>query len=296
MIDIDPDDLPPIYPVWTGPGEIDVQSLSDCIVFEMLSMDYPDVSERDIAYFVRDGEDDHQITDELLYDELKFAASELLDLTDEALNNQYKHKCFSAGRSAIHALDGDTEGWIFTQPKAKADFTFWSRMTYWNVEEVVALSLGRDPRLVNEESIKQIYRWETLPFPNEYLKRKDLIGRAFEFEDLPERFRPKAFVEWARKIDLEIPKELEEELEQLEMPSSPLWDQFDEESETYPPELHVAVRAWRAVHHQTDSVETPKERIRNWVRKYFSDLSKESVERIAVVCNWDRRGGRKKKE
>ena len=49
MIDIDPDDLPPIYPVWTGAGEIDVQSLSDCIVFKMLSMDYPDVSERDIA-------------------------------------------------------------------------------------------------------------------------------------------------------------------------------------------------------------------------------------------------------
>ena len=115
-------------------------------------------------------------------------------------------------------------------------------------------------------------------------------------EDLPEKIRPADFVEWARKIDLEIPTNLEEQLEQLEIGGSASWDHFDEESETYPRELHVAVRAWRAVHHQTDTTTTPKERIRNWVRKYFPDLSNEAVERIAMVCNWDRRGGRKRKE
>ena len=297
--DFDPKELPPISPVWEAPGEVDPQSLINCMVFEILSMDYPSASKWDIAFFILDEDElhGHQLTDEFLYEGLlPYDAGELQSLSDVSLNNLYKHKCFSADRSAPYALDGETDGWIFDSPKAKADFSFWARMAYWHVAETIALSLGKDPRLVNEKSIEQIYMWETLPFPNEFLKRKELINRAFEFKDLPEKLRPEEFVEWAGKIDLEIPTNLEEQLEQLEIGGSAPWDHFDEESETYPQELHVAVRAWRAVHHQTDTTTTPKELVREWVTKWFPKLSKAAVERIAVVCNWDQRGGRKRKE
>ena len=220
--EFDEKEAPPIYPLWTAYGVVDPRSLKNCMVFEMLSMDYPRVSEWDIAFFIlpEDELHGHELTDESLSEELlPYEAEELLSLSDESLNNVYKHKCFSAGHSAPYALDGETDGWIFDSPKAKADFSFWARMAYWHVAETIALSLGKDPRLVNEKSIEQIYMWETLPFPNEFMKHKDLINRAVEMEDLPEKIRPEEFVEWATKINLDIAVELTNPIEDPEDPN-----------------------------------------------------------------------------
>ena len=207
-IDHDLDDLPPIVPHWTGPGEVDPDSLIDCMVFAILKMKFPELPDRDIAFFVRDGEEDHQLDDEGLIWEVGYEAEDLRGLTSDRLTDIYKHMCFSAGRSAPHALDGDTEGWIFDQPEADADFPFWMNMAYWNLQEAVALSLGKDPRLVNEKALRKIYLFDTLAFPKKYMKWGKWIRRAQQSGDLPKKIRPAEFSTWAAENNLEIPTEL----------------------------------------------------------------------------------------
>ena len=64
---------------------------------------------------------------------------------------------------------------------------------------------------------------------------------------------------------------------------------FDKTSQTYPPELEIALRAWQAVS-TTQSKAKPKARIRAWLDSN-TDLSNEAKERIATVANWDKTGG-----
>jgi hypothetical protein len=168
-------------------------------------------------------------------------------------------------------------------------------MEFWSKEEAVALILGKEPNRVNQINLEE-YSTRNSPFIQEFKRLTQLIDRAVEGKRLPERPTPRESTEWARALNFEVPAKLDEELEQLELPSTPGWDTFDEGNETYPRELHIAVRAWRATQHQASSTGTPKEQIRAWVREYFPDLSKEAVERIAVVCNWDKRGGRRGEE
>ena len=69
---------------------------------------------------------------------------------------------------------------------------------------------------------------------------------------------------------------------------------FDDESETYPKELDIAVQAWRAVAvNEQGGTGTPKARIKTWLNKHYPDLPDSAIERVAVVCNWDKAGGNK---
>jgi len=81
-------------------------------------------------------------------------------------------------------------------------------MAYWSAEEAVALILGKDPKRVNLINLDE-YSTTVSPFIQKYKNLKELIDRTVEMEDLPERATPRQFVEWARKIDLEIPDELQ---------------------------------------------------------------------------------------
>lgn len=65
---------------------------------------------------------------------------------------------------------------------------------------------------------------------------------------------------------------------------------FDKASETYPPELDIALRAWRKVS-ATEGKGKPKARIKAWLDTNEKNLSGEAKERIAIVANWDKTGG-----
>jgi hypothetical protein len=71
-----------------------------------------------------------------------------------------------------------------------------------------------------------------------------------------------------------------------------LW-QFDESAESYPSELDVAMQAWRAVSNQRNSTVTVKQQIVAWLSKNYPKVSEEARERIATMCNWEKRGGRR---
>jgi hypothetical protein len=67
---------------------------------------------------------------------------------------------------------------------------------------------------------------------------------------------------------------------------------FDEDSDTYPKELDIAFTAWRAASQKPEPDRSPKNQILDWLEKHNKDLSREAKDRIATVCNWNRKGGK----
>jgi hypothetical protein len=65
---------------------------------------------------------------------------------------------------------------------------------------------------------------------------------------------------------------------------------FDENSDTYPMELDIAIKAWQAVSIIENNAK-PKARIKKWLDANANNLSDEAKDRICVVANWNKRGG-----
>lgn len=77
------------------------------------------------------------------------------------------------------------------------------------------------------------------------------------------------------------------------------WEGFDPDSATYPTELDIAMQVWRAVTNRPHADLTAKAQIENWLNQNYPDrktLSQEARERIAVICNWEKAGGRRRRE
>jgi hypothetical protein len=87
----------------------------------------------------------------------------------------------------------------------RADFGHWSKAAYWTVEEGIALSYGRNPRIVN---------WAFLsansehPFAQNYADRLDLGLRAKAVGQLRDVNDPAAFISWTKRVAFEFPPEL----------------------------------------------------------------------------------------
>ena len=71
--------------------------------------------------------------------------------------------------------------------------------------------------------------------------------------------------------------------------SKKLEAKFDVKSNTYPPELDIALKAWRAIA-PSEGKGKPKARLRQWLDAN-TKLSNEAKERISIVANWDKTGG-----
>ena len=125
---------------------------------------------------------------------------------------------------ALHQLAGRSEAAqqeasaFFNEPRANAPYSYYRGHAYWNPEEAVALSLGKDPRVVNRESLqpstaanyfgKKIDPTSPSPFREEFARRLELTRRAIEVGRFAEKIEPSAFVQWAQAIDLSLPDEL----------------------------------------------------------------------------------------
>ena len=65
---------------------------------------------------------------------------------------------------------------------------------------------------------------------------------------------------------------------------------FDADAEDYPKLLHIAVRAWD--HARKGSNGTAKQRITSFLEDRYPELSVAEKDAIAVIGNWQKRGGR----
>lgn len=101
----------------------------------------------------------------------------------------------------------------------------------------------------------------------------------------------KRVIEMAKQL-IEQQTVLRERIDELE---TRVWNGVDTSGESYSQELDIAVQAWRAVSNSRDFSMTVKEQIIDWIQPRFK-LSTEAIQRIAVVCNWEKEGGRRKRE
>ena len=95
---------------------------------------------------------------------------------------------------------------------ADADFEWWTKCPYWTLDEAVALLFGKNPKIVNWESVnKADVRF--VPFVAEYKKITELAERCKNFGELSDQTPPSIFVAWSKKMKLEVPSELIEHFE-----------------------------------------------------------------------------------
>lgn len=119
-----------------------------------------------------------------------------------------------------------------------------------------------------------------------------------EEDEVDKFYAPAYFIEWADSkgiqpdwLDWAIDKGFykQKSASELAAQSSTL-PTFDKTSPNYSPELDWALQAWQAIS-TTKGKGKPKERTRAWLKDNAPNLSKDAIERIATVVNWDKTGG-----
>ena len=109
-------------------------------------------------------------------------------------------------------------GWFFDQPDAQADFEYWSKAEYWTPDEAVAISFGKNPKVVTREALKNYLG--KAQFADNYFLRCDLLDRAIQSDRLPKEIPPADFLAWAHQRSIPIPRELTDYLSAIEAASS----------------------------------------------------------------------------
>lgn len=97
---------------------------------------------------------------------------------------------------------------FFNQPSADADLSYWLDLEVWTAEQAAALSMGKEPSVVNEQSMTGPLRSSKVRFA--YRNRSDAILSALQAGKLQTPIEPRAFISWALQKRWTIPIELQE--------------------------------------------------------------------------------------
>ncbi|MBM2295112.1 hypothetical protein JQX09_24695 [Sulfitobacter pseudonitzschiae] len=100
--------------------------------------------------------------------------------------------------------------YFFHNARADAQFDHWNKMPLWECEEAAALSLGKDPKVVNAANLRKRLgiRFASSEFVKEYRSRVEIIERASHAGILENPINAQTFVSWARRTWADIPVEL----------------------------------------------------------------------------------------
>jgi len=112
------------------------------------------------------------------------------------------------------------ESYFFNQPDAQADFDYWARLSSWKVEEAVALSFGKNPKVVTFKKITQDdVKHSSLS--HEYVCIHDIVIRAVDDGVLNKKLKPSVFLAWAKGLKISVPDGLIEAVNKFNKPSPP---------------------------------------------------------------------------
>lgn len=100
---------------------------------------------------------------------------------------------------------------FFNRATAQADFSHWSKTAYWTLEEAVALSFGKSPRIVNWKTIET--HVGVSPFVVSYRNLRDLAFRAKHMGQLYDPVVPGFYLAWALRMGVQIDPRLIEGVE-----------------------------------------------------------------------------------
>ncbi len=137
----------------------------------------------------------------------------LSGLDPAELEKSYKAALLQDAQQAkLRAIEEEKQR-FYNLPNAQADFNHWAKAAYWTLDEAIALSLYKDPKIVNWKNIEPIK--SKSEFTKSYAKRIDLIIRLPNAKGTQSLVSPMEFVNWAKKIELAIPEKLISEVERI---------------------------------------------------------------------------------
>lgn len=141
----------------------------------------------------------------------------LRQLAPEALEAIYRreHSRFEEESARVDAaraelVTREEQSRFFHQAYANADFEHWGKLSYWTLDEAVALSLGKAPEVVNWDLVKDLVSKST--FAHKYSRIRELVLRAKHLGRLHDPVLPSAFLEWAKQLDVPYPAPIEEQV------------------------------------------------------------------------------------
>jgi hypothetical protein len=191
----------------------------------------------------------------------------------------------------------------------KPRWDYWRQMLQVNVWEGVALSCNVDPRQKDDgtslESFRRALRYvrEAQETIEQFERRceiaeSNIAGDLLETTDfvssrIHRRVKLSVLASWATSLKWPVEPEFAELASDV-----PVREEFafDPSSNTYPHELDIAFTAWWATSRFPKAGISPKQQIREWLDANYKTekLSNEAKERISIVCNWRREGGKPK--
>ena len=101
----------------------------------------------------------------------------------------------------------------FNHPWATLDVDYWSKISFWTLEEAVAVSLNKDPRKVKWDGLKPLTN--VSDFAAKFEAKLILVERAKEMGQLWVKTTPSVFLAWAERTRFEMPEELIESAKSL---------------------------------------------------------------------------------
>jgi len=175
--------------------EIKIQSFEDFIKLKSLSIE--ELNEQT----------DHEL--KRIYVEIK--------MSDQEFNKQYKENIEKKR--------------FFNKQYCDADFSYWAKQAYWKIDEAITLILGKDPRKVTWEKVKQ-YLPES-PFANKFNEIRELARRYINYNQLYDSVYPGIFLAWAQRMQISIPNELQKAVNDIGIQVADWKSYYDKSIENY---------------------------------------------------------------
>jgi len=123
------------------------------------------------------------------------------------VERRYLEHCRAAAANANRDAAERDEAEFFSLPTAAGDFSHLNRKKHWHLEEAVALSLGKNPKIVNPKTLSQLGR-PMSPFVSEFRARMETLQRAISAGHISTPLTPKEFIAWAVNEGFSLPQEL----------------------------------------------------------------------------------------
>jgi hypothetical protein len=100
------------------------------------------------------------------------------------------------------------EAYLFHHRNSGADLGHWTKLPVWTLDEVVSLSLGKNPDLIDWDLV-ELYR-DDIPLAKELWDRRRLVHRYKEIGRLSDTVFPNDFIEWAHHTETDLPSALKD--------------------------------------------------------------------------------------
>lgn len=94
----------------------------------------------------------------------------------------------------------------FHDGHAIVNYDDWINKIYWTIEDVCALTYGKNPLYVTKSMIDEYYPHS--PFARQYTSSYDVLMRAITSHELSDKIVPSQFKTWAKKRKYDFPTEI----------------------------------------------------------------------------------------